>query len=172
MVTPVAPLVDQSSVVLIPGPTLAGLARKELIAGGFAGTTVAVVVAVADPKELVAVKVYKVVALGVTVAEFPVTAPTPGLMIMPGEPVTAQLSVLACPRVTFAGVAVKPLMVGGLPTRIEVEAVTAPKLLVAVRMYDVVVIGVTLTQAPVTAPTPELTFTLVAPVTAQASVPD
>jgi threonine/homoserine/homoserine lactone efflux protein len=57
MVTLVAPVVVHSSVVLIPGPTLAGLARKEVITGRLAGATVVVAVALAVPKELVAVKV-------------------------------------------------------------------------------------------------------------------
>ena len=68
-------------------------------------------------------------------ADIPVTAPTPGLTLRRGEPVTAQLSVLDCPGVTFAGVAAKLPMVGGLPaTTVTVTAaVTDPKLLVAVR---------------------------------------
>jgi hypothetical protein len=57
MLTLVAPLVAQCSVVPIPGPTVAGLAKKAVIAGGFVGTTVAMAVAVAVPKELVAVRV-------------------------------------------------------------------------------------------------------------------
>jgi hypothetical protein len=66
--------------------------------------------------------------------DIPVTAPTPGLMVKAGEPVTAQLSVLACPGVTFAGVAVKLAMVGALPavTETMTEAVTDPKVFVAV----------------------------------------
>jgi len=66
--------------------------------------------------------------------DVPVTAPTPGLMIRPGEPVTAQLSVLVCPAVTFAGLAVKLVMVGGLPAVTVTAAVADPKLLVAVRV--------------------------------------
>ena len=71
---------------------------------------------------------------GVTVTDVPVTAPTPGLTAMPGEPVTAQLSVLDCPSVTFAGVAAKPVMIGGLPTITVTAAVADPKLLVAVNV--------------------------------------
>ena len=50
------------------------------------------------------------------------------------EPVTAQLSVLDCPGLAFASVAVKLPMVGGLPefTVTETPAVTDPKALVAV----------------------------------------
>jgi hypothetical protein len=56
-------------------------------------------------------------------------------MVKVGEPVTAQLSVLACPGVTFAGVAVKLAMVGALPavTETMTDAVTDPKVFVAVR---------------------------------------
>src|ERR1035438_2626026 len=50
MLTLVAPLVAQNRVVLMPGPTVAGLAKKAVITGGFAGTTVAVAVAVDVPK--------------------------------------------------------------------------------------------------------------------------
>jgi hypothetical protein len=44
-------------VALIEGPALAGLAKKLLITGGLAGSTVAVAIAVADPKEFAAVRV-------------------------------------------------------------------------------------------------------------------
>jgi hypothetical protein len=50
-------------------------------------------------------------------------------------PVTAQLSTLACPGLTFAGVAVKLPMVGALPgiTVTETAALTDPKVFVAVK---------------------------------------
>src|ERR1035441_8141926 len=134
MVTLVAPVVAQCRVVFMPGPTVVGLAVNEPITGGFAGSTVAVAVAVDVPKELVAVKTYVVVALGLSVTEVPATGPKPGFSIRPGEPVTAQLSVVGCPTVTLAGVAVKPVMVGRLPTITEIEVVANPKLLVAVRV--------------------------------------
>src|SRR5664279_1073114 len=124
MVTLVAPLVAQSSVVLIPGPTVAGLAMKAVINGGLAGTTVAVAVAVDVPKELVAVNTYVVVVAGLSVTEVPATGPKPGFNIRLGEPVTAQLSVVEYPSVSFAGVAVKPVMVGRLPTITETVVVT------------------------------------------------
>ena len=66
--------------------------------------------------------------------DIPATAPTPGLTFSPVEPVTAQLSVLDCPGLTFAGVAVKLAILGALPgmTVTETAAVTDPKMLVAV----------------------------------------
>src|ERR1039458_947476 len=134
MVTLVAPLVAQSSVVLIPGPTVAGLPMKAVINGGFAGTTVAVAVAVELPKEVVAINTHAVVVAGLSVTEVPATGPKPGFNIRVGEPVTAQLSVVECPAVSFAGVAVKPVIVGRIPTITETVAVTDPKLLVAVKV--------------------------------------
>ena len=172
MVALVAPVVVQSSVVLIPGPTVAGLAKKAVIDGGPAGTTVAVAVAVDVPKALVAVNTYVVVAAGLSVTEVPATGPKPGFNTRLGEPVTAQLRVVEYPTVSFAGVAEKPVMVGRLPTITEAVAVTDPKLLVAVRVKEVVVKGVTFTDIPVTAPTPGLTLSPVEPVTAQLSTLD
>lgn len=72
------------------------------------------------------------VAEGFTTTDVPVTAPTPGLTIMPGEPVTAQLSVQNWPGDTLAGVALKLVMVGGVPTTTETAAVVVPKEFVAV----------------------------------------
>ena len=67
--------------------------------------------------------------------DIPVTLPTPGFTVSPVEPVTAQLSVLDCPGLTLAGVAVKLPMLGALPgmTVTETAAVTDPKVFVAVR---------------------------------------
>jgi hypothetical protein len=111
------------------------LAKKLPIAGGLAGATVAVAVAATDPELLVAVRMYEVVAEGVTMTDVPLTAPTPGLTIRPGEPVTAQLSVVDCPAVTSAGDAAKLVMVGLLPATVTVsETAIDPKVLVAVRV--------------------------------------
>jgi hypothetical protein len=132
MLTLVAPVTAQNRVVLMPGPTVAGLAKKAVISGGLIGTTVAVAVALDVPKELVAVKTYVVVVAGLSVTEVPATGPKPGFNIRLGEPVTAQLSVVEYPTVSFAGVAVKPMIVGRLPTITETVVVTDPKLLVAV----------------------------------------
>jgi hypothetical protein len=73
------------------------------------------------------------VAEGFTVTDVPPTAPTPEFMLRVGEPVTTQASVLDCPVSTFAGVAVKLAMVGGLPTPTATVAAVAPKALTAVR---------------------------------------
>ena len=76
-----------------------------------------------------------VVVKGVTFTDVPLTAPTPGFTLSPVAPVTAQLSTLACPGLTFAGVAVKLPMVGALPgiTVTETAALTDPKVFVAVK---------------------------------------
>jgi hypothetical protein len=105
-------------------------------------------------------------------ADVPASVPTNGLMTRLGDPVTAQLSVLALPAVTVTGVAVNFVMVGALPAVTVNAAVLLPKLLVAFSVYDCVVEGVTLTEVPATTPTPGLTVTLGYPVTAQLSVLD
>ena len=68
-------------------------------------------------------------------ADEPESVPTKGLITRLGDPVTAQLSTLACPRLTLAGVAVKLPMLGTLPamTVTETASVTDPKVFVAVR---------------------------------------
>jgi hypothetical protein len=93
-------------------------------------------------------------------------------MIMPGEPVTVQRRMLDCPGATFAGDAVKLVMVGGFPTITVTVAVAVPKLFLAVKEYDVVAEGFTVTDVPVTVPTPALMVSVVAPVTDQLSVLD
>jgi hypothetical protein len=106
--------------------------------------------------------------------DVPVTGPTTGLIVRVGEPVTTQLSVLVWAPVILAGVAVKLVMVGG-PAGVKVTvtaAVTEPNGLVAVRVYKVVVAGVTTTEVPVTAPTPALMLKVGAPVTTQFNVLD
>ena len=76
-----------------------------------------------------------VVAAGVTVADVPVTAPTP--WSMPSEvtvPVTVQASSLLPPGWIEAGVAVKALMTGGVSTVTVTAAVAVPAAFVAVRV--------------------------------------
>jgi uncharacterized protein YbbC (DUF1343 family) len=73
------------------------------------------------------------VAEGFTVTDVPATAPTPEFMAKVGEPVAVQLSALDCPGVRFAGVALKPVMTGGLPTVTVTVAVADPEVFVAVR---------------------------------------
>jgi hypothetical protein len=82
----------------------------------------------------VAVRVYVVGAVGVTLNEVPVTRPTLGPRVRLAAPVTAQLRVLAWPEATLAGAAVKLAMTGGLPTATIVLAVMDPIMLVAVRV--------------------------------------
>ena len=74
------------------------------------------------------------VADGFTATDVPVTAPTPALMARVGEPVTVQLRVLDCPLVTFAGKALKLVMVGRPPAMTVTEAVVDPEALVAFRV--------------------------------------
>ena len=74
--------------------------------------TVTVLVAVELPPALVAVKVYVVVELGVTVTEVPVTGPGVGEMLSVSAPVTDQFSVTLCPAVMLAAEAVKLEIVG------------------------------------------------------------
>jgi hypothetical protein len=115
-----------------PAVNVAGVALKLVMVGGLPTATVALAVAV--PNEFVAVNVYAVVADGFTLAEVPVTAPTPELILRVGDPVTAQLSVLDRPAVNVAGVALKLVMVGGLPTVTVALAVACPAEFVAVSM--------------------------------------
>ena len=70
--------------------------------------------------------------MGLTTTDVPVTAPTPMLMLSVGEPVTVQLRVLDWPGATVAGVDLKLVIVGGLPTTNMTVAVAAPDELVAV----------------------------------------
>jgi hypothetical protein len=57
--------------------------------------------------------VYEVGVVGFTVTDVPVTGPIPGFNIKAGDPVTTQLSVLDCPGVIFAALAVKLVIAGG-----------------------------------------------------------
>ena len=72
------------------------------------------------------------VANGVTFTDDPVTAPTPGVIVTAGDPVTAQLNVLEYPSSTFAGVATKLVIVGASATTTLTEAVVLPNVFVAV----------------------------------------
>jgi hypothetical protein len=55
-------------------------------------------------------------------------------MTSPGEPVTVQLSVVDCPGATVAGVALKLVIAGGLPTITDTAAVADPNVFVAVSL--------------------------------------
>ena len=76
------------------------------------------------------------------------------------------------PGVTLAGLAAKFTIAGRAPTVTVTGAVTVPKLLVAVRMYDAVDAGVTFSEDPVTAPIPGLRVSVGEPVTTHVSVLD
>ena len=84
---------------------------------------VTVVWAVADPPPFVAVKVYVVVALGLTAIEvMPVTLPMPLFRLRVPPFVVVHDKVLVCPDVIEAGLAEKDGMVGAVGS---VEACTA-----------------------------------------------
>jgi hypothetical protein len=69
--------------------------------------TVTVVVADMEPMELVAVKVYVVVAVGLTVTDPPLTDPGAGLMLSAVAPETDQINVTGCPDCVVDGDALK-----------------------------------------------------------------
>ena len=110
----VAPLTFQLSMLLAPGPMLAGLATNELIVGRPAAVTVIVVVLVAEPAEFVAVSVYVVVEAGVTVVD-PFTEADvnpPGLMLILVALLVLQLSRLSAPAPMLSGFPPKVPIVG------------------------------------------------------------
>jgi hypothetical protein len=91
---------------------------------------------VVDPELLVAVSVYVVVAVGLTLVEplAKVEMNVPGVIARPIAPVAAQLSVLLAPEVMLVGLAMKELITG-LPAvfRLTVSVdVAEPVALVAV----------------------------------------
>jgi hypothetical protein len=73
-----------------------------------------------------------VVAAGLSVTEVPVTGPKRGFNIRLAAPVAAHRSVVEYPAVSFAGVAVKPVIVGVLPTVTGTVVISDPKRLAAV----------------------------------------
>ena len=124
------PVTAQLSVLTWPAVMVAGVAANFVMVGALPAVTVTEAMLV--PKPLVAVSVYDCVVEGVTFTDVPATTPTPGLTVTLGYPVTAQLSVLDCPVATFAGMAVKKVMEGGLPAITVTEAVVDPLSLLAV----------------------------------------
>ena len=100
--------------------------------------TVTVACAVFEPEEFVAVRVYVVVAVGLTLVEplADVEVKDPGVMAMVVAPPVAQLRVLLVPELIVVGLAVKELMVGVLPvlTVTVTFKVFEPAALVAVRV--------------------------------------
>jgi hypothetical protein len=113
----VAPVVAQLSVLLDPEGTLVGLALKELMLGVPAALMVTVAVDAAEPDELVAVSVYIVVAVGLTIVEPLADAELnpPGEIEIVVAPLAAQLNVLLAPELMLAGLAPKDVIVGADP---------------------------------------------------------
>jgi hypothetical protein len=103
----VAPLVAQLSVLLEPELIAVELAVKELIVGSLPALTATVCVDVTEPAALVAVSVYVVVAVGLTLVEpLPeVDVNVPGVMAMLVAPLVDQLRVLLEPEFVFSGTA-------------------------------------------------------------------
>jgi hypothetical protein len=114
MFSVVAPEVVQLSVLIPPRVMLVGLAVNELIVGRVGWFTVTTSVAVTEPVVFVAVKVYVVVAVGLSTTEpvADVDANVPGVMATLVAPAVVQLSVVVEPLRIDAGLAEKELMVG------------------------------------------------------------
>jgi hypothetical protein len=140
--------------------------------------TATVAVAVFEPAVLVAVRVYVVVAFGLTfvVPLADVDANVPGVIVMLVAPEVAQLSVLTPPGAIVEGLAVNELIDGALvPVPVTVTfavAVAEPAAFVAVSVYVVVADGLKDVEpvAEVDAKLPGVMVTLVAPEVAQLSV--
>ncbi len=148
----------------------------------FTGLPDAVTVTVAfemfEPAVLVAVRVYVVVACGLTfvVPLEDVDVYVPGVIVMLVAPEVAQLSVLTPPGAMVEGLAVNELIDGTLvPVPVTVTfavAVAEPAAFVAVSVYVVVADGLKDVEpvAEVDAKFPGVMVTLVAPEVAQLSV--
>jgi len=133
--TLVVPAVDHFSEVLVPAIMIAGFAVNELILSCAGVTTVTVSVAVFDPFAFVAVSLYAVVAVGLTLTD-PIAEPDekpPGLMAMLVASVVSQASVLLVPSRIFGGLALNEWIIGfcGTVTITFAVFVTVPALFVA-----------------------------------------
>ena len=106
--------------------------------------------------------------------DVPVTAPTPPSIVRlnVGEPVTDQLSLVDCPLARFGDAALKLLMAGAVPAVMATVAVAFPNEFVAVSVYVVLAAGFTVTEVPVTVPTPGLMLRVGEPVATQFKVVD
>ncbi|MGA9671680.1 MAG: hypothetical protein WBQ94_20890, partial [Terracidiphilus sp.] len=148
----VDPDVTQLSVLLEPELMLAGFAVNEVIVGLFPATvTVTIAVDVVDPAALVAVSVYVVVAVGLTVVDpvADVEVNVPGVMARLVDPDVTQLSVLLVPELMLVGFAVNEVIVGLFPATVTVTIavdVVDPAALVAVSVYVVVAVGLTVVE--------------------------
>jgi len=131
IVTRSAPVVAQFNVTGEPANTAAGVAAKDAIVGN--GTvTFTVTVRVTLPVSLVAVRVYVVLALGVTAMLVPETAPIPGEIDTVVAPATDHDKVDAPPGNTESGAAENAPIVGnGGITVTAAVRVTLPPALVA-----------------------------------------
>lgn len=113
----VAPVVAQLIVLLAPDAMVVGEALNELITGLLAALTVTVTVDVLEPAALVAVRVYVVVADGLTLVD-PLAddeVKVPGVIETVVAPAVDQLRVLLVPELTVVGSAVNAVMVGTAP---------------------------------------------------------
>lgn len=147
-ITPVPPL--NTAVRLVPFRTgkLVALAVKLAITGAATTVTVALAVIVA-PRGLVTVRVYMVVAPGLTAVGLSLlTAPTP-LSILPLPLLKEKDRVAVPPAVMIKGAAVKLVITGAGTTVTVVFEVAVPPAPVTVRVYSVVALGVTLVAVPV-----------------------
>jgi hypothetical protein len=149
-----------------------------IFSGPPGAATVTVAVAVFEPAVLVAVRVYVIVACGLTfvVPLTDVDANVPGVIVMLVAPEVAQLSELAPPGAMVEGLAVNELIDGTLvpvPVTVTVAvAVAEPAAFLAVSVYVVVADGLKDVEpvAEVDAKLPGVMVTLVAPEVAQLSV--
>ena len=102
--TVVAPVVDHESVAVLPGVMEGG--EAESVAVGAAVCTVMVAAAVAVPLLPVAVRVYSVVADGVTVVDPEAgTVPIPGVIETAVALAVVHVSVAGFPELTLVGAA-------------------------------------------------------------------
>jgi hypothetical protein len=113
----VAPVMFQLSVLLPPEPILVGLALNELMVGVPAALIVTVAVDVTEPDALVAVSVYIVVAVGLTLVDplADIEVNPPGEIEIVVAPLAVQLRVLLAPELMLAGLAPKEVIVGADP---------------------------------------------------------
>jgi hypothetical protein len=117
-------------VAVFPAVMVVGLATKlVMVAGGPAGFTVMMAVAViAAPVDGVTVRVYVVVALGLTLTAVPLVAAILPGVITPVPLAKIPVSVALWPAVMVAGLATKLVIVGSGFTVIVTLAVTAAPL--------------------------------------------
>lgn len=104
----------------------------------------------------VADKTYVVVAEGeMTTEVLPVTSPTPWLILREVAPVVDQFRVVVLPSERLDEAVVKLVICGAATTVTPTLEVALPEALVAVKIYVLLVVGVTgVVVEPVTSPTP------------------